>query len=55
MTDNKPNTFNSCYRAVILFMRRDIIISRIIIITIIIGFMVIIQRIMKIIRIKPGN
>ena len=34
-------------------MRRDIIISRTII-TIIIGLMVIIKRIIKIIRIKPG-
>lgn len=36
-------------------MRRDIIISRTItIITLIIGLMVIIKRIIKIIRIKPG-
>ena len=36
-------------------MRRDIIISRTItIITLIVGLMVIIKRIIKIIRIKPG-
>ena len=35
-------------------MRRDIIISRTITITLIIGLMVIIKRIIKIIRIKPG-
>ena len=36
-------------------MRRDIIISRTVtIITLIIGLMVIIKRIIKIIRIKPG-
>ena len=55
ITDNKPNAFNPCYRAVIWFKRRDIIISRTItIITLIIGLMVIIKRIIKIIRIKPG-
>ena len=56
ITDNKRNALNPSYGAVIRFTRRDIKVSRtIMIITIIIGLMVIIKRILiKIIRIKPG-
>ena len=56
ITDNKRNALNPSYGAVIRFTRRDIKVSRtIMIITIIIGLMVIIKRILiKIIRTKPG-